>query len=279
MTDNEPSREELRDLAVDLAGRAGAELEGRRVGDLAGTRISGTELVADVARASGQVIFDGLAAYRPGDVVVVEGDGSQIGSAPVRWIVNPLDGKLNYSHGLPSYGVSLAAELEGVVVTGAVYSAPLGTVYDAVLGGGARADGEAIRCTSATDLALSLIATGFSDSLERRTVQAGVVGELLPEVGNLRRIGPATLDLCAVGAGHLDGFFELGLEAWDCAAGLLVAAEAGARTGTVGTPWGQLVMAAAPDLYEQLATALRRLHVTHGDAGLAGAASDPPSRS
>jgi myo-inositol-1(or 4)-monophosphatase len=150
--------------------------------------------------------------------------------------------------------------VDGVVVAGAAYSALLGTVFDAVLGGGARADGNLVTCTGATDLASSLIATGFSDSADQRARQGRAIAELLPDVGNLRRIGPATMDLCAVAAGHLDAFFEMDLEPWECAAGLLIAAEAGARTGTVPTPHGEVVVAAAPGVYEQLVAELQRLY-------------------
>ena len=265
MTINENRPEDLRDLAVDLVREAGAALTGGRLSEFATTTNSDGGLVG-VARASQQLILDGLAAQRPEDGVLAEGVGSGPGSSGVRWIVNPLDGRMNYSHGLPSYGVSLAAEIDGAVVAAAVYSAPFGTVYDAVLGGGARSDGELVTCRSVEDLALSLVATGFSDAVEQRTVQARVLGELLPEVGNLRRIGPAALDLCAVGAGRLDAYFELGLEPWDCAAGLLVASEAGARTGTVPTPRGDIVVAAASDVYDQLAAALRRLYEKYGNA-------------
>jgi myo-inositol-1(or 4)-monophosphatase len=253
------SRENLRDLAAALTRQAGALLASGRRSDLgAATSSSPADLEIAVGREAERLVLDDLAERRPDDAVLVKEKCSRTGGSRVRWILNPLDGTVNYTHGLSSYGVSLAAEVDGVVVAGVVYSAPSDTVFDAVLGGGARADGDPVRCTGATDLAMSLIATGFSDSADQRARQGRAIAELLPSVGNLRRIGPATMDLCEVAAGHLDAFFEMDLEPWECAAGLLIAAEAGARTGTVPTPHGEVVVAAAPGVYEQLVAELQR---------------------
>jgi myo-inositol-1(or 4)-monophosphatase len=255
------SHEDLRDLAAALTRQAGALLASRRLGDLGtGTKSSPTDLEIVMGREAERLVLDDLAERRPDDAVLVNENRSRTGNSRVRWILNPLDGTVNYTSGLSSYGVSLAAEVDGVVVAGAVYSALFGTVFDVVLDGGARADGDLVTCTGATDLASSLIATGFSDSAERRARQGRAIAELLPAVGNLRRIGPAAMDLCAVAAGHLDAFFEMNLQPWECAAGLLIAAEAGARTGTVPTPHGEVVVAAAPGVYEQLVAELQRIY-------------------
>jgi myo-inositol-1(or 4)-monophosphatase len=261
LTTTDISHEDLRDLAAALTRQAGALLASQGLSDLGtATKSSPTDLGIVMGREAKRLVLDDLAERRPDDAIQVKENCSRTGDSRVRWILNPLDGTVNYTHGLSSYGVSLAAEVDGVVVAGAVYSALLGTVFDAVLGGGARADGDLVTCTGATDLALSLIATGFSDSADQRARQGRAIAELLPDVGNLRRIGPATMDLCAVAAGHLDAFFEMDLEPWECAAGLLIAAEAGARTGTVPTPHGEVVVAAAPGVYEQLVAELQRLY-------------------
>ncbi len=261
MTITDTSHEDLRDLAAALTRQAGALLASRRLSDLgAATESSPTDSDIVRGREAERLVLDDLAERRPDDAVLVNENCSRTGNSRVRWILNPLDGTVNYTYGLSSYGVSLAAEVDGVVVAGAVYSALLGTVFDAVLGGGARADGDLVTCTGATDVAMSLIATGFSDSADQRARQGRAIAELLPDVGNLRRIGPATIDLCEVAAGHLDAFFEMDLEPWECAAGLLIAAEAGARTGTVPTSHGEVVVAAAPGVYEQLVAELQRLY-------------------
>jgi len=261
LTITDISHEDLRDLAAALTRQAGAWLVSRRLSDLGtATKSSLTDLEVVMGREAQRLILDDLAERRPHDAVMVNKNDSRTGYSRVRWILNPLDGTLNYSYGLSSYGVSLAAEVDGVVVAGAVYSALYGTVFDAVLGGGARADGDLVTSTGATDLASSLIATGFSDFPDQRARQGRAIAELLPVVGNLRLFGPATMDLCAVAAGHLDAFFGMDLEPWECVAGLLIAAEAGARTGTVPTPHGEVVVAAAPGVYEQLVAELQRLY-------------------
>jgi myo-inositol-1(or 4)-monophosphatase len=260
LTITDISHEDLRDLAAALTRQAGAWLASRRLSDLGtATKSSLPYLEIVMGREAERLVLDDLAERRPDDAVIVNKNYSRTGNSRVRWILNPLDGTVNYTYGLSSYGVSLAAEVDGVVVAGAVYSALFGTVFDAVLGGGARADGDLVTCTGATDLALSLIATGFSDSADQRARQGRAIAELLPDVGNLRLFGPATMDLCAVAAGHLDAFFEMDLEPWECVAGLLIAAEAGARTGTVPTPHGEVVVAAAPGVYERLVAELQRL--------------------
>jgi len=251
----------LRDLAVALARSAGDLLTTARADDLLpGTKSSPTDLVTVMDRAAERLVVDGLREARPEDAVLAEESGSHEGSTNVRWIVDPLDGTVNYYYGIPAYGVSIAAEVDGVVVAGAVYSALHRVVFDAVLGGGTRVSGSATQCSSVTDLSLSLVGTGFSYSAERRAGQGRVVGKLLPQIRDIRRIGAAALDLCAVGSGHLDAFFELDLKPWDYAAGLLIAAEAGARTGTMDSPDGQVVVAAAPGVYEALVGKLERLY-------------------
>jgi myo-inositol-1(or 4)-monophosphatase len=263
VTSPDATPDELRDLAVELARRAGRLLTSGRPEDLAlgaGTKSSPTDLVTVMDRAAERLVLDGLRETRPDDSVLAEESGGRDGSTTIRWIIDPLDGTVNYFYGIPAFGVSIAAEVEGEVVAGAVFSALTGTVYDAVLGAGARADGRTMACRQLSDLSLALVGTGFSYSTERRVGQGRVIAELLPRVRDMRRMGAAALDLCAVGDGHLDAFFELGLPVWDYAAGLLVATEAGAVTGTLGTAEGQLVVAAAPGLFGQLVGALEELY-------------------
>lgn len=261
MTPRSPDPRALRDLAGSLARRAGNLLATDRPTRLgADTKSSPTDLVTAMDWAAEQLVLNGLRRERPDDGVLAEESGSREGSGGVRWVVDPLDGTVNYYYGIPAYGVSIAAEVDGVVVAGAVYSALREVVYDAVLGGGARVDGATVRCTEVNDLALALVGTGFSYSAELRAAQGRVVGALLPRVRDIRRIGAAALDLCEVGGGHLDAFFEADLKPWDCAAGLLIATEAGARTGMVNTAHGSVVVAAGPGVYDALVAELESLH-------------------
>lgn len=169
---------------------------------------------------------------------------------------------MNYVYGIPRFGVSTAAEIYGEVVVVVVNDVGSGVVYDAVLGGGARGSGTVLHCRTATDLTLAMVGTGFSYSAQERAVQASVRTAVLPRVRDIRRSGAAALDLCAVGAGRFDAFYETGLKPWDSAAGLLVAAEAGARTTRFPSTIGEVVLAAAPGVFALLLELLLEQHAT-----------------
>jgi myo-inositol-1(or 4)-monophosphatase len=180
--------------------------------------------------ASERLIRARLGELRPGEPVLGEETGL-VGKVPAGapcWIVDPLDGTVNYLHGLPWYAVSIAAMLDGVVCAGAVVEPAGGRVWSAATALGASLDGSPLRVSATDRVDLAVVATGFSYRPERRERQARLVAGLLPEVGDLRRAGSAALDLCAVAAGWVDGFIEHGLGVWDWAAGALIAEEAGA---------------------------------------------------
>ena len=252
--------DELLDLAVRLA-REAATLILDRPEDLgADTKATPTDAVTITDRASERLILAGLAEARPADAVVAEESGS-VGNPTddgVRWYVDPLDGTVNYLYDLPQYAVSIAAEVAGDVVAGVVLDVASGDTYTATRGGGAHCNGSRLTCRTETDPALALVATGFSYDAARRAAQGDVVRAVLPKVRDIRRMGAAALDLCAVAAGRVDGYFEERLKPWDWAAGALIAEEAGARTGTVGG--GPLssstALAANPTLYLALETLL-----------------------
>ena len=250
---------ELLDLAVRLAHDAAALIRERPADLGAATKATPTDAVTITDRASERLILAGLAAERPDDAVVAEESGSTGDvAAGVRWYVDPLDGTVNYLYDLPQYAVSIAAEVAGHVVAGVVLDVASGDVYTATRGGGAFCNGRRLSCRTETDPALALVATGFSYDAQRRAVQGRVVGAVLPQVRDIRRMGAAALDLCAVAAGRVDGYFEERLKPWDWAAGALIAEEAGARAGTVGG--GPLAtstaLAANPTLYDALETLL-----------------------
>lgn len=258
MSEHDPHA--LRDLAVALARETAALLQRRRPADLgADTKSTPTDVVTVMDRAAERLIVQRLGEQRPDDAVLGEEGGSRPGRSGVRWIVDPLDGTVNYLYGIPAYGVSIAAELDGEVVAGAVYDALHRVVHEAVRGGGARTDGTPIRCSGVGELSLALVGTGFAYAADTRARQGRLVGELLPRVRDIRRIGAAALDLCAVAAGQLDAYFERGLKPWDRAAGMLIAAEAGARTASVPDGDEQITVAAAPGVFDALIAELDRL--------------------
>ncbi len=250
-----PGTDDLLALAVRLAEAAGDLLVDQRPDRLQiGTKTTPTDVVTEMDRAAEQLILDGIRAVRPEDAVLAEESGGGAGASGVRWIVDPLDGTVNYLYGIPEFAVSIAAEVDGVVVAGAVRDPSKRLTYTAVRGGGAACNGVPLRCSAVTDLGQALVGTGFGYAATRRTKQASVLTHVLPRVRDIRRIGAAALDLCSVAAGHIDAFYERGLSPWDLAAGGLVAGEAGARVeGLYGAaPAGDLVIAAAPALFDAL---------------------------
>ena len=262
-------------VATGAAREAGEllALPGGRV-SVAATKSSPTDVVTEMDRRSEELIRARILAGRPGDAILGE-EGGQTGDtagAPVRWVIDPLDGTVNYLYGLPDWAVSIAAEVAGEVVAGAVFVPNRGELFTATRGGGgwlesvgAGRAGPAgrvrLRCRPGVPLDQALVATGFGYRAARRKVQGEVVAALLPQLRDIRRIGVASVDLCAVAAGRLDGFYERGLNYWDWAAGALIAAEAGAVVGGLnGAPVSSsMTVAAGPGLFGPLAEALAAL--------------------
>jgi myo-inositol-1(or 4)-monophosphatase len=227
-----------------------------------------TDPVTVVDTETERLLRDRLAALRPGDPILgEEGGGPAAPSAGlVTWVLDPIDGTVNFVYGIPAYSVSVAAQVDGVSVAGAVADVVAGRVYSAAAGLGAHVTDDngthVLRCSEVDDLSMALLGTGFGYSTRRRTTQATLLAKMLPVVRDVRRIGSAALDLCMVAAGRLDAYYEHGLQEWDRAAGALIAAEAGARVvqpaAGGGTDVAELVLAAAPGIADELLAALRR---------------------
>jgi myo-inositol-1(or 4)-monophosphatase len=254
-------RDRLREVAVMVAAEA-AELvvEARRSAvQHVSTKSSVTDPVTMGDRLAERLIRERLAELRPGDAVLGEEEGGETGAGVdgVCWVVDPIDGTVNYMYGFPWYSVSVAAQLDGVTVAGAVVEPVSGRRWCAVRDGGAFVDGAPLRVSSTDRLELSLLATGFAYRPERRVRQAEMVGRLLGSVRDIRRTGSAALDLCMVAAGWVDAYFEHGLSRWDWAAGSLIAEEAGAVVELPGSgELGSAILAATPGIAEQLRAAV-----------------------
>jgi myo-inositol-1(or 4)-monophosphatase len=263
--------EALLRIAVDAAGEAGrllASWRGDERPEVIDTKSSPTDVVTEMDRRSEALITEWIRAIRPGDTVLGEEGGQTQGGHPdsdaagdrarVRWVVDPLDGTVNYLYGLPDWAVSIAAEVDGTILAGVVEVPRFGETFTAVAGQGSwlHRDGTAIalRCNSGVPLGQALVGTGFGYDSGRRRVQGEVVAALLPHVRDIRRGGSAAVDLCSVAAGRMDGFFERGLNYWDYAAGGLIAREAGALVGGLaGRPESTaMTVAAGPDLFRHL---------------------------
>ena len=221
----------LRDLAASLA-HAGAALarDMRRGGiDVADTKTSVVDVVTEADRAVESLIREQIGAQRPDDAILGEEGDDQAGTSGVRWVVDPIDGTVNYLYGLPDCAVSVAAEVDGEVVAGAVVVIPTGVEYAAALGHGATRDGRTIGVRPTPPLGERLVLTGFGYQRAVREHQAACVARLLPEVRDIRRMGSCALDLCHVADGSADAYVEAGPQPWDWSAGGLVLREAGGR--------------------------------------------------
>lgn len=265
-----PSPVELRGVAVHLATTA-AELVRRRRDEVFGgdevaagssaTKSSDTDPVTVVDTESEQLLRAELARLRPDDAVLgEEGGGDPADTAGLRWVLDPIDGTVNFLYGLPVYAVSVGVQRDGVSLAGAVVDVASGRVFAAARGGGATLDGRPLRCTAVTQARMALVATGFAYDSARRAMQGALLASLLPHVRDVRRAGSAALDLCSVAAGWVDAYYEHGTNPWDWAAGALVAEEAGAvlrlpDAHLLGTA-GQLVVVAAPGVHAELSALL-----------------------
>jgi myo-inositol-1(or 4)-monophosphatase len=279
------STAELLAIAVAAAREAGellASREGRVL--VAATKSSPTDVVTEMDRRAEDLIRERILAARPGDAILGE-EGGQIGDTTagggVRWVIDPLDGTVNYLYGLHDWAVSIAAEAEWAgdeaggaaggevgrkIVAGAVFVPMHGELFTAVRGGGAWLESTpgttaALRCRPGVPLESALVGTGFGYLAARRKVQGEVVAALLPRVRDIRRGGSASVDLCSLAAGRLDGYYERGLNYWDYAAGALIAVEAGAVVGDSrgGPPSTSMTVAAGPGLFGPLTLALSGL--------------------
>jgi len=287
---NAPDAEGLLALAADTAAAAArllADQGAQSRPEVVETKSSLTDVVTEMDRRAEALITERIRAERPGDVILGEeggethGEGAQQAAgdpsapAPVRWIVDPLDGTVNYLYGLADWAVSIAAEVAGAIVAGVVAVPLHGETFTAIRGQGAwrhstaergsatgGRDAAGLRCNRGVPLGQALVGTGFGYLPGRRRVQGEVVAALLPQIRDIRRGGSASVDLCMVAAGRLDAFYERGLNYWDYAAGGLIAEEAGARvTGLDGRPAGtSLTVAAGPGLYEELTAVLAALN-------------------
>jgi myo-inositol-1(or 4)-monophosphatase len=247
-------------LAESVAREAGALLRDAFAGPAVNVSVksTATDPVSEADRAAERLIRSRLAAARPGDAVLGEEGGDTAGSSGVRWIVDPLDGTVNFLFGIPQWAVSVACEDADGPLAGVVYDPMRDELWSATRTGPALLDGSPVHVSSRSELATALVCTGFGYDADARRVQAEMVSRLLPAVRDIRRLGSAALDLAWTAAGRYDAFYEHGLNAWDLAAGALICERAGARRRSLpaGGPLKPGVLVSAPALLEPLASLL-----------------------
>lgn len=253
--------QKLVSLAVEIAEEAGALARRRRAEGvaIAATKSALADIVTDADREVELLIRERLTAARPGDGFLGEESGAERGTTDVTWVVDPIDGTVNYAYGIPHYAVSIAAVTgepvsdQWTAEAAVVHDPAKGETFQAVRGGGAWLNGGRLAVSTPTD-AGALLATGFGYDPATHAGDLERVRTVMPLARDLRRAGAASLDLAYVAAGRLDGYFERGLWPWDHAAGGLLVTEAGGRLGGApgGAPGREMTIAASAELYERL---------------------------
>jgi len=245
---------ELVSLAEEVARSAGALLMQRPDSFTFTEKSSAVDFATQMDQQAETLIVKSLLAARPDDGIIAEEGAAQQSKSGITWVIDPLDGTVNYLYGLPGWNISIAAKDQSGVIAAVVYAPTINSLWRATKGGGAFLNNKSIKCSEPVNLNLALIATGFSYDLELRKEQGDRIQRLIPQIRDLRRNGAAAVDLCYVAMGALDGYFEASLKEWDHAAGGLIATEAGAVVSgpAGGAPSSELVVAAGPSLHAQL---------------------------
>ncbi len=243
---------ELLDLARRVGAEAAAMLMDRPQELQVNTKSTAIDVVTQMDIKVEAFIVEQLTAARPHDGLIGEEGAERASTSGITWVIDPLDGTVNYLYDLPGWNVSIAAKDEQGQLVGVVTAPSINSTWWAVRGGGAFHNGRRISCNDPVSLDRAMLATGFQYDTAHRGAQIEHISALLPIIRDLRRNGAAAVDLCHVAMGRVDGYFEHGLKEWDWAAGGLIAREAGARFGLYGQAPYMMTLAAGPGLYGEL---------------------------
>jgi myo-inositol-1(or 4)-monophosphatase len=238
--------------AATTRAAAGVVSEGYEHPDLIGRKSSPTDVVTQTDVRAEELIRRELLAATPDAGILGEEGGSTAPGAPLQWVIDPLDGTVNFLYGVPLFAISIAASLDGEVVAGAVLDVLRDELFSAHTGSGARRDGMTIAVSGCTSLPEALVVTGFSYHAGRRAIQGEAVHRVLSRARDVRCFGSAALELCWVACARADAYFQHGTEIWDRAAGALIAAEAGATIELPCPENDDLVIAATPGVFDPL---------------------------
>ena len=250
---NKVSPPQLLEMALGIALRAGELLLKRPLTFEVTSKSVAIDIATQMDRDSEKFIVDSLLSARPDDGIIGEEGSTRASSSGITWVIDPIDGTVNYLYGLPGWSVCIAAKDSEGVLVGVVHSPTVGSTWTATRGGGAYFNGKPIHCNDPISLDRALIGTGFVYDVSKRAHQGKVIAALLPQVRDIRRMGSAAVDICYVAMGSFDGYFEIGLKEWDIAAASLVASEAGAL---IATNAQDRTSCAGPTLYSNLIRAL-----------------------
>lgn len=252
------SPQELLDLASAVAIQAGEMLMNRPAAFEVSSKSTAIDIATQMDKASEKFIVESLLAARPHDGIIGEEGAARRSTSGITWVIDPVDGTVNYLYGVPGWSISIAAKVSQgdsyEVVAGIVHAPSINSTWTGVRGAGAFFNGVKIACNNPVSLERALIGTGFSYDVRKRFEQGRVIAALLPQIRDLRRMGSAAVDICNVAMGRFDGYFELELMEWDMAAASLIAREAGALF-TISV--AGVVVCAGPHLYLQLVEAVK----------------------
>ncbi len=251
--------QQLLQLAEEIAFKAGELLMNRPSKFELDQKSGVLDFATQMDHESEKLIVESILSARPEDGIIGEEGASRQGSSGYTWVIDPIDGTVNYLYGIPGWCISIAIKDEDGGLIGVVHSPSIGMTWRAMRGSGAFCNGVPIRCNEPVPLNRALIATGFAYDVERRKPQAEFVKELLPKIRDIRRIGACAVDICMVASGSIDAHFEAGVNEWDYAAAGLIALEAGANFKSLNGIWNgekYFVLAAGPSLFEALAAEL-----------------------
>lgn len=243
---------QLLQLALKIANDAGNFLVDRPASWDLTVKSTAIDIATQMDLASEKLIVAAILAARPDDGIIGEEGASRESKSGITWVIDPVDGTVNYFYGLPGWSVSIAAKDASATLIGVVHSPTVNSTWHASKGGGAFLNNVKIACNNPVALNRALLSTGFAYDVNIRSEQLKIVNALLPQIRDLRRIGSAAVDICHVATGLVDGYFETGLYEWDLAAAALIAQEAGAIVST--RPWHglDLTVVAGPHLQGML---------------------------
>ena len=244
--------EQILELAISIAKKAGTLLLERPANLSVDTKTSDIDIVTQMDKLSEKLIVDSILAARPDDGIIGEEGANRPSKSGYTWVIDPIDGTVNYFYNMHGWSVSIAVRDESGVVVGVVYAPTLNSLFTATRGGGAYLNGVAIKANNPVELNMALIATGFHYRNELREIQLKQFIDLILKVRDIRRNGSAAIDICNVAAGLVDGYYEMGLHPWDRDAAELIATEAGAQVSV----HGELTIAAGPHLHGILSAQL-----------------------
>ena len=243
---------ELEELALSIARTAGELLLDRPASWDVTVKSTAIDIATQMDIASEKLIVDAILNARPHDGIIGEEGAAHSGTSGITWVIDPVDGTVNYFYGLPGWNISIAAKDSSGTIVGVVHAPTIGSTWHATRGGGAFLNGVRIECNNPVELNRALLSTGFAYDVKDRLNQLDILDHLIPRIRDIRRIGAAATDLCLVATGMVDGYIETGLKEWDLAAGALIATEAGAVVTTHQWRGMELTVAAGPSLHAEL---------------------------